>query len=145
MGKPATAIIDEDESRPLIDRQLDDAWIKLKYFIGNRDEYGHEKDPVEDETITTRYKLTNSLRLKDPTGLGYIPFSEVAMAFGTIQLRQHTGIDDSMLERLLRALQCINNEDRKMINYNDILRAPYQREDHCQSGVFPKIVSNWPF
>ena len=46
-----------------------------------------------------------------------------------------------MLERLLRALECISNEDRGMVDWSAILRSPYQREELCYFGVFPKILT----
>jgi hypothetical protein len=109
LGK-ATGAQREDRSDE--DRELDEAWRELKFFIGNRDSDGLPADNYEDDRTTPRYKLTQALKLADARGTDRITLREVCTAFEKVQLRQKTGIDNNMLHRLLRSLECISNEDQ---------------------------------
>jgi len=46
-----------------------------------------------------------------------------------------------MLERLLKALECVADSYRETISWNGILQATYKREDNCMYGKFPKILT----
>jgi type IV secretory pathway VirB10-like protein len=98
-------------------------------------------DNYEDDRTTPRYRLTQALQLADARNTGTIPLRDVQTAFEKVQLKQKTGIENNLLAKLLRALECVSNEQTQMINVSAILQSTYKREDFCKFGIFPKILT----
>ena len=71
--------VDEDDpSIPEDDRRLNGLWRQLRFFIGDRDEQGNEKDRTEGANFSSvRLMLQDSLQMQDPRDTGRLYLAKV--------------------------------------------------------------------